>query len=510
MRKRIIAMVLVLLMLSGCSNGNGTDVSGEKSLDGGCTHSDRNSDFICDGCGGSVLVSVDFYCFNDLHGKFSDGDSQPGVDELTTYLKNARQTDDNVILLSAGDVWQGGAESNLTYGRIMTDWMNDLDVAAMTLGNHEFDWGEEYIAANAELADFPFLAINIYDKDTDRRVDYTQSSLLVDLGPLQIGIIGAIGDCYSSISSDKSQGITIKTGDALTKLVREESVKLRADGADFIVYVLHDGYGKSTGTTSTELSVGQMSGYYDVSLSNGYVDLVFEGHSHQQYLAMDIYDVPHLQNKGDNRGGISHVEIVCNVVTGTSQITKANLVLTSEYESLPDDDIVQDLLLKYADVVGPSSEVLGTNGYYRKSDYLKQTVADLYYDLGQKTWGDQYDIALGGGFISARSPYDLKAGDVKYAQLISIFPFTNDIVLCSVSGRDLLNRFINSGNKNYYICCNENLRAQDVDPDGIYYVVVDTYTSNYANNNLTVVEEYEKGIYARDLLAAYIKAGGMA
>ena len=49
----------------------------------------------------------------------------------------------------------------------------------------------------------------------------------------------------------------------------------------------------------------------------------------------------------------------------------------------------------------------------------------------------------------------------------------------------------------------------NIDPNGTYYIVVDTYTAFYAPNRLTVVAEYETGIYARDLLAEYISAGGM-
>ncbi len=512
MKLRIFAVLLAFMLLTGCTGGtldNMGQSSAGGSLNSSCEHQDKNDDGVCDGCKDSVLVSVDFYCINDLHGKFSDGDNHPGVDELTTYLKNARQTDENVILLAAGDIWQGSSESNLTHGSIMTDWMNDLDFTAMTLGNHEFDWGEGCIEDNAEIAEFPFLAINIYDRTTNTLVDYCQESLLVDLGEIQIGIIGAIGDCYSSISSDKSKDIYFKTGSELTALVKAESAELKAEGADFIVYLIHDGYGSSTGTGSTSLSSSQMASYYDCELSNGYVDLVFEGHSHQQYLAEDPYQVPHLQNRGDNRGGISHVEIACNPVTGTTHITQAELVLASAYESLKDDDIVQDLLVKYADQISPANRVLGTNAYHRRSDYLRQVVADLYYDLGEKTWGDKYDIVLGGGFISVRSPYELPAGEVKYSQLQSVFPFDNDIVLCSVKGSDLLSKFINTTNKNYYICCSEDLAVLDVEPNGTYYIVVDTYTASYAPNRLTVVEEYEKGVYARDLLAQFIAAGGM-
>ena len=77
-------------------------------------HADGNDDGRCDSCKGSVLATVDFYAINDLHGKFADTDAQPGVDELTGYLKGSAQRDRHWVFLSSGDMWQGSSESNLT------------------------------------------------------------------------------------------------------------------------------------------------------------------------------------------------------------------------------------------------------------------------------------------------------------------------------------------------------------------------------------------------------------
>lgn len=504
--KKIILVLLVLgLLLSGC--GIAHDGGFEAACDG--SHADANYNGACDYCGESVLTTLDLYVINDLHGKLADGENHPGVDELTTYLKNAALTDDNVILLSAGDMWQGSSESNLTGGLIMTDWMNFLGFAAMTLGNHEFDWGEEAIEVNAAAAEFPFLAINIYDRTTNTLVDYCDSSVVVEFEGIQVGIIGAIGDCYSSIAQDKVADVYFKTGRELTALVKAESERLRSEGVDFIVYCLHDGYGESGATTSTSISAGQLASYYDISLSDGYVDLVFEGHTHQQYLIMDQYGVYHLQNRGDNKGGISHVEVEFNTVTGGYSIETEELIGTAAYSSLDDDPIVVELLSKYADEITIAGKVLGHNNSYRNSDVLRQKVADLYYELGIATWGDAYEIYLGGGFISVRSPYNLSVGDVTYGQLQSLFPFDNDIVLCSVQGSSLLSKFINTTNSNYFISNGGSaVSGDDIDPNGTYYIVVDTYTAFYAPNKLTVVEEYEPGIYARDLLADFISRGG--
>jgi len=114
-----------------------------------------------------------------------------------------------------------------------------------------------------------------------------------------------------------------------------------------------------------------------------------------------------------------------------------------------------------------------------------------------------------------RNPYNLASGEVTYRQLQSIFPFDNTLVVCSVKGSDLLSRFINTSNDNYFIsytALGETLMAGgqgSIDPSATYYVLVDTYTSTYAPNRLTEVARYTSDVYARDLLADFVEYGGL-
>lgn len=507
MRKIWFAVALcIMLLLSGCAQEAApTDPAQCQN------HVDANDNGLCDNCARSVVVVIDFYGINDLHGKIADADTHPGVDELTTYLKNARRTDEHAVFLSVGDMWQGSAESNLTAGHLTTEWMNELNFAAMTLGNHEFDWGEEPISSNYQIAQFPFLAINIYDTETDAPVEYCQSSMVLRRDGVEIGIIGAMGDCYSSIAADKVEQVYFKTGDELTGLVKAEAQRLRGEGVDFIVYVLHDGFGQSKSNSVTSVDGSDLASYYDTSLSDGYVDLVFEGHTHQRYLLQDEYGVYHLQNGGDNKG-ITHVEVAVNTANQTSDVRQAELVTASEYALLEDDPLVEELLDKYEEQIAPALRVVGTNAAQRQRNTLRQLVADLYYRAGMEKWGEQYDIVLGGGFISVRDPGYLAKGEVTYGMLQGLFPFDNELVLCSIQGSDLRSRFFESTNSNYFLSYEEYGRQvkDAIDPDATYYVVVDTYSSTYAPNGLTVVEEYGAQIYARDLLADFMENGGLA
>ena len=166
---------------------------------------------------------------------------------------------------------------------------------------------------------------------------------------------------------------------------------------------------------------------------------------------------------------------------------------------------------KYEDKVSEATKVLGMNDTYLDRNELRQIVADLYIKAGVEMFGDEYDIVLGGGFMSVRDPGYLAAGEVTLAQLQMIFPFENTLVLCSIKGSDLLNKFINSSNSNYFISYSEYGESvkNNIDINATYYVITDTYSSTYASNRLTEIKRYTEGVYAFNLLADYVKAGGL-
>jgi 2',3'-cyclic-nucleotide 2'-phosphodiesterase (5'-nucleotidase family) len=246
-------------------------------------------------------------------------------------------------------------------------------------------------------------------------------------------------------------------------------------------------------------------------LSNEYVDLIFEGHTHQDSVSKDGAGIYHLQNGGDNEG-ISHAQVTINYANGNSTVEKAEFVRTSQYTHLSDDPIVETLMKKYEDEISLAGKVLGKNSKYRNSREILNTCAKLYYETALATWGDEYDIVLGGGFMSARSPYNLQAGTVTYGDLQMILPFDNQLVLCSISGYDLKTKFFETTNDRYYIyyeSYGEQVKA-NIQYNKTYYIITDTYTSTYRYNNLTEIARFDETTFARDLLAAYIEQGGWA
>lgn len=496
--------------VSGDENYVDSDFSAQKTYnknvaDEDHTHSDVNSDGLCDVGGESVMAELSFYAVNDLHGKFKDTDSQPGVDEFTTYLKDLYADDAREeILLSSGDMWQGTVESSTNKGKLMTEWMNEVGFSAMTLGNHEYDWGSDVLTPNSILAEFPFLAINVTYYGMP--VDYCQPSTVVEKGGIKIGIIGAIGDCLSSISGDFTDGLYFATGSLLTSLVMDESDRLRnEEGCDFIVYSIHDG-GSGFSTSGTNSVTNRDMSWYDTELSDGYVDLVFEGHTHQRYILQDEYGVYHLQGGGEN-SYISSADVSYNTVTNEYKVTP-KLIGNGIYASgsIEGDSVVEEIYNRYFPDSDPYTTILGTNNGTKYSDDVCKKVAELYYKKGVEIWGGDYDIVLGGGYLNLRTPYRVASGNVTYADLFSILPFDNDIVLGKINGRYLKSRFINTTNSNYY--CYYTVDSSKIIDNQDYYIIVDSYTSTYSYNRITEVARLTDGTYARDLLKEFISEGG--
>ena len=185
-------------------------------------------------------------------------------------------------------------------------------------------------------------------------------------------------------------------------------------------------------------------------------------------------------------------------------------VPTSVYSSLADDPIVAELLAKYDEQISLAGKVLGINDKVRSGNEICQLVSQLYYEIGEERWGKQYDIVLGGGFLNVRSPYNLYAGEITYGDVQGVLPFDNEIVLCSIKGSYLKSKFVETTNSSYYITYGEygeSIKSK-INTSATYYLITDTYTSTYAPNHLTEIARYDANVYARDLVADYIAAGG--
>ncbi len=133
--------------------------------------------------------------FNDFHGNVlapEDEDGRGGLARIAGTINEIRAENAHegtpTLVLIAGDVLQGTPLSTVFHGEADFAALNRMDVTAMALGNHEFDYGMPNLNKLIEMAEFPLLAANIR-----RKVDGTMllpGTVRVDLGNETIVVIG--------------------------------------------------------------------------------------------------------------------------------------------------------------------------------------------------------------------------------------------------------------------------------------------------------------------------------
>src|SRR5271157_2456622 len=148
--------------------------------------------------GETAPVDLTILHVNDTHGSIlpyiegTSGESQMvgGAAYLARMIQEERSKNpDGVLLLSAGDMFQGTPVSNLFKGESVADVMNYLKFDAMAIGNHEFDWGMDALRQLIASSRFPYLSANIKD-ERGRYLPSVKSYIIVERKKVKIAIIG--------------------------------------------------------------------------------------------------------------------------------------------------------------------------------------------------------------------------------------------------------------------------------------------------------------------------------
>ena len=426
---------------------------------------------------------VDFYSINDTHGaaeyniNSSSRTYQIGITRLSDYyLTNARKNPDGSVILSSGDMWQGSADSNLTKGQVMIDWMNLVGFESMAIGNHEFDWGVEAIANNSKLANFPFLGINIKDASGNRPSWSIPSKTIYRHG-VKIGIVGAIGNLAGSIATASLGGYSFASSYA--SLVSDEADRLRKDGCKMVVVSVHNGS-------------------FDTKYCQN-VDAVFEGHSHQKYYEVDSYGIPHMQCYA-NGSMVQHVRFELSD-TGASLVDHDYLSSDYAKTALEEEPMTKEVYRYYLSKTSAiKNEVVGhTDSVYSK-DALGAIGAKSLLDYMRSSFSGYTIVAalINGGGVRQTIP----SGDITFGQIYATFPFDNENHLCSATG-STLKGMLNGGG--FY--GESSLTSSEIVSTTMYYFVTLSYTSegSYASS-LKIVER--DTYFIRNVVADYFRNGG--
>lgn len=220
------------------------------------------------------VTEVTIYHTNDTHGYLEgDGESVIGL-PLVAGLKN---TDENAILVDAGDATQGLPLASLTKGNDVIELMNLADYDLMVPGNHEFDFGTEAFLENVDLAEFPVISANIY-RDGSLLLAGTQEGnegchTVIERDGVKIGFFGLT--TVHTASATNPEGLDGVEFTNEIEAAKAEITHLEEAGADVVIAVTHMGDETGGAPCTSEDLAEAMTGEYA-----GRLDAIIDGHSH--------------------------------------------------------------------------------------------------------------------------------------------------------------------------------------------------------------------------------------
>lgn len=209
---------------------------------------------------------------NDVHSRiepFEAGEyaGLGGFARRAKLIEQIRQQEENVLLLDAGDIWQGTPYFNVFGGKLEFQLMSRMRYDAATIGNHDFDRGLEGLKEMLPHARFPFISSN-YDFSSTMLENLILPYRVVERGGLRIGIYG-LGVELQGLVPGRLYGDT-KYLDPVEVAQRTEQHLKEQEKCDFIIALSHLGYEYESDKISDLKLAPQLQ----------WTDLIIGGHTH--------------------------------------------------------------------------------------------------------------------------------------------------------------------------------------------------------------------------------------
>ncbi|RXZ01202.1 bifunctional 2',3'-cyclic-nucleotide 2'-phosphodiesterase/3'-nucleotidase [Fictibacillus sp. S7] len=263
-----------------------------------------------------ILGTTDIHTHIANYDYYKDAETEEfGLAKTATLIKKARSESKNNMLFDNGDLIQGNPLGDykakvdkLKPGEVHPVYkaMKLLDYDAATVGNHEFNYGLDYLQEVLNDAPFPYVNANVYKDDHDKNPNndknYFKPYKIIKKKVtdqhgrkqvIKVGVIGAVAPQITLWDKANLDGKVI-TKDIVDS-VKANIPKMKKDGADLIVVLAHSGIGDADRKQMEEDAA------YDLTKVKG-IDAIISGHNHKTFPG-DFADLPGVDEKNGTING---------------------------------------------------------------------------------------------------------------------------------------------------------------------------------------------------------------
>ena len=378
------------------------------------------------------INKTDSTCSAEEEGK---GECFGGVARLKTAIDTQRQAlaGKNVLLLNAGDNFQGSLFYSTYKGAVEAEFLNLMKFDAMTVGNHEFDDSEDGLATFLDKVEFPVVTANVAASASSKIGDRIKPFVVLEEGGQKIGIVGAVANDTAELSSP---GPNVLIGDDVADITTAVQ-ELKKQGIDKIIALTHVGYPRDLAAIAKIPDVDVVVGGH----SHTFLSSTAEGAEGPYPTMVDNpggYKVPVVQ-AGSYTKYLGDLKVVFDDAGVVKEATGAPIALDSSIK--PDEAVLARIKelsgpieeLKNKIVAESAAPIDGSREVCRAGECaMGNLVADAILDR-TKSQGMTIAITNGGGLRAS-----IDAGPVSMGEVISVLPFQNTLATFQLKGSDLI------------------------------------------------------------------------
>ncbi|MCK5779626.1 MAG: 5'-nucleotidase C-terminal domain-containing protein, partial [Psychrilyobacter sp.] len=389
----------------------------------------------------------------DLHGRIysyeyatDSVDADAGIAKVSTVIKQLREEHPNLILMDDGDTLQGNSAELFNDLEIhpMVEAMNTMGYDIWTLGNHEFNFGKEFIERNISNFDGTVLSANI--KNQDDGSEFVNSYQIFNVNGARVAVIGIIPPyvpMWEASSPAHFKNLEFK---GVMESVKKTVAEL--DGQyDILVGSIHIGREDQYGG----------SGIYDLANEVPEFDLIFGGHEHAKYIE-NVNNTPIIE-PGAFGWAVATAEIKVKKIDGKWSLDGENAITMKNMETKKieaDKEILDQFKSIDDQSKAEANVVIGevTKTFIERPDYITgeakvttmpsaqlepNAVIELINVVQMKyakdKEGNSADVSAAAFF---KSDANLLAGPFKNKDVANIYKYSNTLVGVNITGANLL------------------------------------------------------------------------
>ncbi|HFU4203094.1 TPA: bifunctional UDP-sugar hydrolase/5'-nucleotidase [Streptococcus suis] len=328
------------------------------------------------------------------------------------------------FVFDSGDLFSGNIFFNMYRGVKEIELMNRIGCQAMTLGNHEFDHGDELLSRLDDFAQFPIVSSNLSYRDVDAADELVplEDVLELDMAGRKLYVLGLTTLETQEVASPTDKVVFEEPRQALRRLVDQI---LHQNPQAHLVVLSHLGYDE------------------DLDLAEEFpeVNVILGGHTHTILKEPTQVNDVSICQAGQYGRFVGHLSLRC-FADGRHEVLAYDLI---EVEKLTQEDravkAIIDQMKSERDAAFSQPIATLPQALDGERDSIRQGVSSLAPIICQALFeragqlGLQAEGAVINGFGIRAS---LSAGPIYYSDLVKVLPFSKRVLLVAIKGSDLV------------------------------------------------------------------------